>query len=197
MGIPENIKRLRESAELSQPALAKKAGVSQQLISQLENGKNLTTKYLPQIARALDVQMGQIDPAYRSAASPPAAGQVPLRGYIGAGGTVEALSFGDDETVDAPAESTPETIAAKVRGDSMYPLLRDGWLIYWSQLLPPDAMLNDIVVVQLEDERIMVKTIMRGSAEGLWNLISVNPNNPPLLDQVVRWIAPIDWIRPR
>lgn len=64
MGIPESLKRLREAAGLSQPALAKKAGVSQQLISQLENGKNATTKHLPKIARALGVTIREIDPSY-------------------------------------------------------------------------------------------------------------------------------------
>lgn len=61
MGIPENLKALRASQGLSQPELARRANVSQQLISQLEGGKNLTTKYLSQIARALGVSVGEID----------------------------------------------------------------------------------------------------------------------------------------
>ena len=124
-------------------------------------------------------------------------GQVPLKGYIGAGGEVFAEEFGGDETVEAPAEAAPETVAARVRGTSMYPTFQDGWLIYWSKQLAPDALMNTIVVAQLEDNRIMVKTIMPGSKPGLWNLVSVNPNTPPMIDQVVRWVAPIDWIRPR
>lgn len=124
-------------------------------------------------------------------------GRVPLKGYIGAGGEVLAEEFGGDETVEAPAEAAPETVAARVRGTSMYPTFQDGWLIYWSKQLAPDAMMNTIVVAQLEDNRIMVKTIMPGSKPGLWNLVSVNPNTPPMIDQVVRWVAPIDWIRPR
>lgn len=127
----------------------------------------------------------------------PSAGQVPLKGYIGAGGEVFAEEFGGDETVEAPAEAAPETVAARVRGTSMYPTFQDGWLIYWSKQLAPDALMNTIVVAQLEDNRIMVKTIMPGSKPGLWNLVSVNPNTPPMIDQVVRWVAPIDWIRPR
>ena len=61
MGIAENLKRLREREGLSQAALAKKAGVSQQLISQLERGENLTTKNLPQIVRALNATIDQVD----------------------------------------------------------------------------------------------------------------------------------------
>lgn len=61
MGFADNIKRLREREGLSQLELAKKAGVSQQLISQLENGKNLTTKKLPQIVKALNATLEQLD----------------------------------------------------------------------------------------------------------------------------------------
>lgn len=69
MGIPENLKRLREREQLSQAALAKKAGVAQQLISQLERGENLTTKKLPEIARALNATLLDIDPSLRDAIS--------------------------------------------------------------------------------------------------------------------------------
>jgi transcriptional regulator with XRE-family HTH domain len=64
MGIPENIKALREAAGLSQTQLAKLARVSQQLISQLERGENTTTKYLPQIARALGKTVADLDPSF-------------------------------------------------------------------------------------------------------------------------------------
>jgi transcriptional regulator with XRE-family HTH domain len=64
MGIPENLERLRKREGLSQTGLAKKANVSQQLISQLERGENLTTKKLPQIARALNASIEEVDPNY-------------------------------------------------------------------------------------------------------------------------------------
>lgn len=64
MGIAENLKRLRAAAKLSQVGLAKKAGVAQQLISQIERGENTSTKYLPQIARALSATVADIDPQF-------------------------------------------------------------------------------------------------------------------------------------
>jgi phage repressor protein C with HTH and peptisase S24 domain len=66
MSIAENLKRIREAAGLSQPQLAAKATVSQQLISQIERGVNDTTRKLPQIARALGVRVEEIDPDYAS-----------------------------------------------------------------------------------------------------------------------------------
>lgn len=50
---------------MSQAALAEAAGVKQQLISQIENGKNVTTKKLPDIARALNCEVYDLDPNYR------------------------------------------------------------------------------------------------------------------------------------
>ena len=64
MGIGENLKRIRRERGLSQSALADKAGVGQQLISQIENGRNTTTKKLPQIAKALGCAIHDLDPAY-------------------------------------------------------------------------------------------------------------------------------------
>ena len=64
MSIAENVKRIRNKAGLSQPGLAKLAGVSQQLISQIENEKNTSTKALPRIAKALGVPVAEIDPSY-------------------------------------------------------------------------------------------------------------------------------------
>lgn len=64
MGIAENLKRLRAAAKLSQVGLAKKAGVAQQLISQIERGENTSTKYLPQIAKALGAAVADIDPQF-------------------------------------------------------------------------------------------------------------------------------------
>lgn len=66
MGLRENLRRFREERKMSQTALAERAGVKQQLISQIENGKNLTTKsrYLVAMARALNVQPSDLDPLY-------------------------------------------------------------------------------------------------------------------------------------
>lgn len=76
MSIADNLKRRREAAGLSQPQLAAKAGVSQQLISQIERGENLTTKKLPQIARALGARVEDLDPDY--GAPPPELRRVPI-----------------------------------------------------------------------------------------------------------------------
>jgi len=122
--------------------------------------------------------------------------QVPLLGYVGAGGDVLALDNGDDETVDAPRDTRPGTVAVRVRGTSMHPAYEEGSLLYYSTVTSPSELLNKRAVVQLTDGTIMVKTIRAGSAPGLWNLESLDPNVPTFVDKVVEWAAKIDWVKP-
>lgn len=123
--------------------------------------------------------------------------QVPLKGYIGAGQAVEAVEADPEATIDAPAERTPDTVAAIVRGNSMMPAFRDGWIIYWSRQVPPADMVNDLAVVQLESGEIYVKVLRPGSKRGLWTLQSLNQTVEDITDKAVSWAAKIDWIKPR
>lgn len=64
MSLAKNLKRIRTDMGMSQVELAKAAGVSQQSISQLERGIDLTSKKLPAIAAALGCQLIELDSAY-------------------------------------------------------------------------------------------------------------------------------------
>lgn len=72
MQIGDKIRKLREAKGLSQPQLAERAGVSQQLISNLESGKVKSSKKLPEIAAALGAAPSQIDSRYSEAGAPAA-----------------------------------------------------------------------------------------------------------------------------
>lgn len=64
MALKENLLRARTKAKLSQTKLAHLSGVSQQSISRLENGDDLTSRHLAQLARALNVHVSELDPDY-------------------------------------------------------------------------------------------------------------------------------------
>jgi transcriptional regulator with XRE-family HTH domain len=64
MALADNLKKIRAEKGMSQQRLAKVAGVSQQLISRLEGGKDETSKHLPKLAAALGVSVGKLDPSY-------------------------------------------------------------------------------------------------------------------------------------
>lgn len=108
MGIGENLKRLRTERRLSQKDLAGLSGVSQQLISQIERGENRTTKELPDLARALNVGVQEIDSSYATEGilSPRAAAALAsLRGehLVRAEELIIMLSLMQDKGVDVPA----------------------------------------------------------------------------------------------
>ena len=177
MGIPENLKRLRDGAKLSQPRLAKLAGVSQQLISQLENGLNLTTKKLPEIARALNVSVYEIDDNFAPDAATVIA--VPQISWVSAGAL--ALPDAEIETQDHPIVLEPgldpdgDWIALRVDGDSM------------NRISPHDS----IIFVNRRDRRLVPNacyvigdgdggaTYKRYRPPNSWEPVSTNPVHKP------------------
>lgn len=121
--------------------------------------------------------------------------QVRLAGYVGA--AQEIYQFDEDGAgwADAPPGAVDGTEAVEVRGDSMLPLYKSGAILYYSKQLPPEAMVGEQCVVRLEDGRVLIKTIRRGSSRGFYTLVSLNA--PDIEDVVIEWAAPIDWIKPR
>lgn len=119
MSIAENLKRIREMRGLSQPALAAKADVSQQLLSQIENGINTTTKKLPSIARALGVPMSELDPNF--GIEPPQSsgvGVITVSRLKIVTDLIEALPMLDDQDIDAIALALEDAVEAKRVGSA-------------------------------------------------------------------------------
>lgn len=73
--IGERLKEARHAANLSQEALARRAGVTQGLIGQIENGRNKGSKHAAALARALNVSADWLEsgtgPKERPASSLP------------------------------------------------------------------------------------------------------------------------------
>lgn len=67
--IAENLTGRRTDAGISQAELAHASRVSQQLISQIERGVNLSTKHLPALARALRCSVSDLDESFFGAES--------------------------------------------------------------------------------------------------------------------------------
>lgn len=124
---------------------------------------------------------------------------VPVTHYVGAGAEVYAINdYPPGEglyKVDAPPGVT-DCIAAKVRGDSMYPALQDGWLIFYRK--QGDGVSEDCIgklcVVCLVGDACYVKTIRRGSQPGTFTLESFNA--PPIENAKVAWASRVLDIRP-
>jgi SOS-response transcriptional repressor LexA len=139
MSLQKNLARIRKERGLSQVKLSQIAGVSQQLLSRLESGTDLTTKKLPEIARALGVTVFELDEKYtpeKDAAPAGAVSRIPLLDTVTAG-KLRAPSS------QIPVEDVPllafadlgrgEFFALTVQGDSMDRISPDGSVIVVNQ----------------------------------------------------------------
>lgn len=180
MPIPENLRRLREEREMSQVDLARAAKVSQQLISQLERGENLTTKKLPAIARALNATVSDLDEEYGGDHGAGVVVSVPLISWVSAGALLKPDSPVEDE--DAPIVLLPDLdpsgdwIALRVDGDSM------------NKISPPDS----VIFVNRKERRLVPNACyIIGDGEGgatykryrppnTWEPVSTNPAHQPM-----------------
>ena len=73
------VKRAREAAHLTQAGLAKAAGMAAQTVSTIEQGRLKWTKFLPQLARVLNLTLGELDPDWAAFDAPRRAVQLASR----------------------------------------------------------------------------------------------------------------------
>lgn len=172
MSLAENVTRSRVAAGLSQGELAERAGVSQQLISQIESGKNDTTRKLPDIARVLQVPVSDLDPrldpaggsgSFAALAREPNASAprpvpadfsgetIPIYGSAmgGPDGRFEHNGTAVDRVAPPPGlRGTKDAYAVFVIGTSMEPRYHEGETVYVHPGRP--ARPGDYVVLQLK-----------------------------------------------
>lgn len=134
---------------------------------------------------------GEVDDA-------PTSDSVQVVGLVGAGSvaTLFAEGQGQLDEVEAPANSTPNTVALGIRGASLGPAFDEGLVFYDDVRSPVTPDLHGrLCVVGLEDGRVLVK-ILRAANDGTYHLIS-NSAEEPLLNEVVAWAARVKDVRPR
>lgn len=182
----DKIRALLQQQHWNQQKLAAKLGVSQSTVHRWLSG-----------AEPEGANRDAINALYEAELTPhnPQHPQVALQGFVGAGQAVYQFDESEGGFVDAPPVYTDATVAVEVRGDSMLPLYEAGTILYYSRLLAPDDMIGRRCIAKLADERVLVKTLRRGSSKGLWTLVSLNA--PDIEDVAIEWVAPIDWIKPR
>lgn len=183
--LAQRIKLARSHARLTQKALADKAGVEQPAVSQLETGKSLKSAHLPVIAQACGVNAlwlatGQGDmitgSGLESNVEPgPPIVSAPRR--IGIVGTAqlgpEGYWVGLDNTAGwvETYSRDEDAYALRLKGDSMAPAIRSGWVA----VCEPHHRLvaGEYVMVTLRDGQSMVKELLFETEEGV-SLMSIN-----------------------
>ena len=142
MSLAKNLRRIRKEKGLSQPKLAALARVSQQLISRIEKGTDLTTKKLPDLAHALGVLVSDLDPAYEVDAAPVEITIVPRLPWVSAGDwwLPEQIMEGDDLPTLAVADlPNGDWVAVQVNGSSM------------DRISPPGS----IIIIDRRDKKLV------------------------------------------
>jgi transcriptional regulator with XRE-family HTH domain len=195
----ERIKALRKELAQTQIQFAATLGTSQPTVSRWEAGlfTPQDSAFLQTMANLAGVTLSEFRYGESGAVR-----EVSVAGYVGAGSRVYAI---DDYPRGAGMEMVPApeggggkpVVAVRVRGDSMLPMMKDGWLIFYhrDQMGVPDDCLGKLCVVKVaEDGLVLVKDLRRGSRPGRFTLLSVNAD--PIENVSLEWAARVISIRP-
>jgi transcriptional regulator with XRE-family HTH domain len=215
--LSKQIRAARKAKGWTQTDLAKKIGVPMTTLATWEQGKAQPRfPAMVMLVKTLDIKIDLPDDSYEQLleaigepvvhegstdwdGAPSEKRMVPVVGYVGAGGEIEpiddhGMGAGMDET-DVPPNAAPGTVAVKVRGDSMIPMLYEGMIVFYSlRLSNISDHLHKPIVVHFADGRKAIKTVITGSQKGVYTLTSFNAS--PIPDIKIESVSPIDWIKP-
>lgn len=188
MSIGPKITAARQAIGISQGELAKRVGVSQAAIAKIESGMVQRTRIAPELARVLQIPLGELDPAFD--------GQEPVGQRLIAGSDlvgardlpVFAAAMGGDghlivtfEAIEyvrrpQPLEHVKEGYGVLITGESMVPAYDPGDIALVNPRMPPivDA---DVVLYHAPpsgEAEAIVKRLL-GSTQREWKLRQYNP----------------------
>jgi transcriptional regulator with XRE-family HTH domain len=173
------INRLRRHLGETQAEFGSRFGVDQSTISKWESGKQVPESGHLDIVGSLESAEGETVPfgTIPTTGGNPLFTLVPIVGYAGAGAVVQMYDRGAGssaiEYIKAP-KGFGAVEAIEVRGDSMYPVYRNGDTIYFDgreAALPITE--SDEYVVELRDGRMLLK-IVEPRGNGKYTLLAYN-----------------------
>jgi len=179
----------RERAGLSQSALARRVGVSQATIAKIEGGQTVQSKHLPQIARALGISLGELDPdlqslgAFRPEITPGeklvGPGGFPVYAAAEGGNGHMIVTFDAVEHVKWPSvlEGVRGAYAILIVGDSLAKAYRHGDMALVHPGLPPARDEVHVLYHTPPDGQAeaIVKNVL-GWNDRVWKLEQFNPH---------------------
>lgn len=194
----DRIRRARKSLNLTQQEFAERLNVTQPTVHRWEKGF-----YDPdENALRLLAQMTDLSPAYfrygdqiRVERAP----LVPVIGYVGVGAEIDQHAINNHSNgataIEAPSLDMMGSVAAIVRGDSLYPVYQDGDVIFYLRhgIDEEAAYIGRECVVQVAGGPLLLKRVMRGSERGSYLLLSYNAS--PMDNVRLQWASPVRWIK--
>lgn len=183
-----NLRKLRESKGWTQTEAAEAMGYSKGGYLKLERSeRKLNVNIIEKAADVFGVSQSEIFTE-----------EIPIVGHVGAGSQATYYADGDhpNEYVSSPPNATRNTVAVEVRGTSLGSIF-DRWLVYYDDVRNPPTpdLLGKLCVVGLDDDRVLVKRLRKGSAQGLFHLESVTDS---LIEDVpIVWAAKVKHMTPK
>lgn len=188
MGLAEKIRVRRLGLDLSQTELAKKAGVSQQLINALENGKIGSTKFIPEIAAALGCSVEDLVPRFAVAGGNhqtasgakryAASNSLPILAAREVPGAEVSIQVSSDpvDYMERPSWllNVRDSYGMYVADESMFPELEPGDIVFVNPHYPPLAGTTCFVFREAEGTKIgMIRRLIEFTSEEwlvkMWN----------------------------
>jgi SOS-response transcriptional repressor LexA len=189
MAINDNIKKHRQAARLSQPALARLCGwESQSRVSNYETGLRApSTSDLQAIANALNIDIGLLINDYANDDFNQLSqrlSMIPLISWVQAGMLCQVDHVFDKSTAEewryCHVKHSEHTYALTIVGDSMSPEYLDGCDIYVDPQVMPEH--NDDVIVCTPDGKATFKRLQITN-DGQY-LLAINPDFPNRIIEV-------------
>ncbi|MCW5737339.1 MAG: helix-turn-helix transcriptional regulator [Enhydrobacter sp.] len=193
------LSRFLTTHKISQRRLCKAAGLSPSAINQflLGNAESPKADTYEKIAKGAGEILGRAVSVAELRGTKTVAVDIPVRSYVGAGDEIFVIPE-DEQPIDW-VEAPPgmeDAEATMVRGRSGLPLYHDGDVLYHRRVVTdPGLFRGEIVVAQVKNGKRYVKLLERGQRRSRYNLVSINPAFPPLEDQQLEWIGPIEWVK--
>lgn len=183
MGIGKNIAFHRDRLDWTLEQLSQASGVDVGTINALENRDSSRSKFFGAIAEGLGMSIDDLhkDPSkwvnsHTDTHGKPFVKQEPQRNYPRVVGTARMGDQGYYLDLDGgdgyvEFEAEPGAIAIQVRGDSMFPAIRDGWYI----IIEPSAQpaMGEYVLLKFKNGKNMVKELIQVKSD-CYVVMSVN-----------------------
>lgn len=186
------LRQIRKDRKLTLQQVADAAGTTNQMVGMLERGeRKLTLEWMQKLAPVLGITVTELIDDVEPA-------RIPVVGYVGAGFQIFPIDdhlkgAGLDEVDAPPGGMAKSAVAVIVRGDSMVPVLEEGDVIYYDDVVEGnlDNLLGRLCVVACLDGSTYVKQLKK--ADGRYWLHSHNAE--PIFPAGISWAARVLWVK--
>lgn len=163
--------------------LSKVAGLGETAVRDILDGSTPRIDTLIKIADALEIPAASLFGT-----------QVPVLGRIGAGGSILFEENDEPELVDRPPGASGRMMALRVTGDSMFPVYRDGDIVYVNR--DHNGVHADYIgeecAVHTYEGGTFLKILATGSKPNRYTLRSFNA--PDMEDVELIWATPVRFV---